>query len=243
VVPDTAQAIFAVSGPISFDGEQALGMHIEQQGSALSITASGKAAHASTPYDGENALAKLLQFLSRQQYSPVGAKRYLETIARLFLDPCYGKNLGVADEDALSKLTVAPTILHVDEKQGSLSCDMRFTLTRKVAYFQEKLTFITQQNRLVLADWSGAEPLYAGEDSPLSAGLLKAYRDFTGDTQSQPIIMGGGTYAKKLPNFLAFGPVFPGGPHLAHQADEYIDCKEWLNTAKIYARAIYELAK
>jgi len=243
VVPDTAEAFFAVSGPISFAGEQAAGLHIEQEGPTLHITAIGRAAHASTPDDGENALAKLLQFLSKQQFSPRGAQRYLKTLAQLFQDPCYGKSLGVADEDALSKLTVAPTILQVNEKQGSLACDMRFTLTRKVAYFKDKLEFITQRNGLVLADWDGAEPLYAGEDSPLSTGLMKAYRDFTGDTQNQPIIMGGGTYAKKLPNFLAFGPVFPNCPHLAHQADEYIDCQEWLDTAKIYARAIYELAK
>lgn len=243
VVPDAAQAIFSVSGPLSFEGADMSGLRIEQEGSTLRVSVSGKAAHASTPDEGENALAKLLQFLSRQQYSPRGAKKYLDTLAKLFTDPCFGASLGVADEDDLSKLTVAPTILHVEENQGSLKCDMRFTLTRKCAYFQEKLLAAAQKNELQLVDWSGAEPLYAGKDSALADALLSAYRAVSGDTQTQPIIMGGGTYAKKLPNFLAFGPVFPGEAHLAHQADEYIDCQKWLDSAKIYARAIYELAK
>ena len=243
IVPDTAEAIFKVSGPVSFEGERALGMRIEQKGAVLRLTASGRAAHASTPEEGENALAKLLQFLSRQQYSPRGAMRYLETLARLFADPCYGANLGVADKDALSTLTVAPTVLNVDETGGLLRCDMRFTLSRCSDYFRNKLEIVAQRNRLTLQEWSSSEPLYANENSPLAAGLLRAYRDFTGDTLSKPIIMGGGTYAKKLPNFLAFGPIFPGGLELPHRANEYLDCKEWLNTAKIYARAIYELAK
>ena len=243
VVPDKAEAVFAIAGPLSFDGGQVMGLRIEQEGSTLRVIASGKAAHASTPEEGENALAKLLQFLSRQQYSPRGAKNYLDTLAKLFVDPCYGQTLGVADEDALSKLTIAPTVLHVDDIGGSLKCDMRFTLSRNTAYFKEKLTAIAQRNGLTIANWSAAEPLYASEDSPLATGLLKAYRDYTGDLQNQPQIIGGGTYAKKLPNTLAFGPIFPGAVELAHQADEYIECKEWLDTAKIYARAIYELAK
>jgi succinyl-diaminopimelate desuccinylase len=243
VVPDSAEAVFAVSGPISFDGDKAIGLSIEQQDSTLRIKAIGKAAHASTPYDGENALVKLLQFLSRQQFGPRGAKDYLRTLAKLFVDPCYGKSLGVADEDALSKLTIAPTVLHVDEKEGSLKCDMRFTLTRNAAYFEKKLAAIAWQTGLTITDWTGVEPLYANEDSPLAAALLKAYRDFTKDTQNQPMIMGGGTYAKKLPNCLAFGSSFPGVADLAHQANESIDCKEWLDTAKIYMRALYELAK
>ena len=243
VVPDKAEAVFTVSGPVTFEGEQVTGLTIDQAGATLRITALGKAAHASTPDEGENALAKLLQFLATQQFSPRGAKRYVESLAKLFVDPCYGASMGVADEDALSKLTVAPTILHVDEKSGSLQCDMRFTLTRNCVYFQQKLMDAAQRNGLILENWSGADPLYAGEASPLADALLQAYREVSGDTHNKPLIIGGGTYAKKLPNVLAFGPSMPGAPFVAHQANEYIECKELLNAAKIYARALYALAK
>ncbi|MGB9809838.1 MAG: dipeptidase PepV, partial [Caldanaerobacter sp.] len=48
---------------------------------------------------------------------------------------------------------------------------------------------------------------------------------------------------KEMPNTVAFGPVFPGKPELAHQADEYIEIEDLILNAKIYAHAIYELAK
>ena len=54
-------------------------------------------------------------------------------------------------------------------------------------------------------------------------------------------IISGGTYAKAVPGFFAFGPEFPHTPNLCHQANEYISRKDLLNAAKIYARAIYKL--
>jgi len=57
------------------------------------------------------------------------------------------------------------------------------------------------------------------------------------------IAIGGGTYARSLTAGVAFGPVFPGGPEVAHQVDEYVDFDELLLAVAIYAEAIYELAK
>ncbi|HAE0521375.1 TPA_asm: dipeptidase PepV, partial [Salmonella enterica subsp. enterica serovar Enteritidis str. P125109] len=57
------------------------------------------------------------------------------------------------------------------------------------------------------------------------------------------IAIGGGTYARSLTAGVAFGPVFPGGPEVAHQVDEYVDFEELLLAVAIYAEAIYELAK
>ena len=41
-------------------------------------------------------------------------------------------------------------------------------------------------------------------DSPVLGALLSAYREVTGD-DSRPISIGGGTYAKAMPNMVAFG--------------------------------------
>lgn len=242
IVPDRAEAVFAVEGEFYFDGADVSGLTIAREGNKLRVSATGKAAHAATPGEGENALVKLLQFLAGQEFYPRGAKKYAQTLAKLFADTCYGETLGVADGDAYSKLTIIPSILNINENQGSQFCDMRFPVTRKSAYFQEKIIAIAKNNGLDLVDWRGTEPLFAGEGSFIAASLLQAYRDYTGD-MSEPLIIGGGTYAKTMPDFLAFGPVFPGSPDLAHHADEYLDIKEFMASAKIYARAIYALAK
>ena len=46
-----------------------------------------------------------------------------------------------------------------------------------------------------------------------------------------------------MPNTVAFGPAFPGRGDLAHQPNEYISIDDLMMSAKIYGRAIYELAK
>ena len=49
----------------------------------------------------------------------------------------------------------------------------------------------------------------------------RVYAEETGEV-SEPVSMGGGTYAKSLPNTVAFGPIFPGHEDTMHQANEHI---------------------
>lgn len=87
------------------------------------------------------------------------------------------------------------------------------------------------------------KPLYVPKDSPIVKKLMKVYREVTGDTESKSIAIGGITYARAFDNTVAFGPVMPGQEELAHQKDEYIEIEHLTLLAKIYANALYELAK
>ena len=60
------------------------------------------------------------------------------------------------------------------------------------------------------------EKLYYPAETPLVSALLEVYRDATGDN-APPKCIGGGTYAKMLPNVVAFGPLFAGDPVTEHQ--------------------------
>jgi succinyl-diaminopimelate desuccinylase len=42
---------------------------------------------------------------------------------------------------------------------------------------------------------------------------------------------------------VAFGPYFPGMEDIAHQANEFIGIDHIVKLARIYGRAIYELAR
>ncbi|MBQ7229898.1 MAG: dipeptidase PepV, partial [Oscillospiraceae bacterium] len=59
----------------------------------------------------------------------------------------------------------------------------------------------------------------------------------------EPKSIGGGTYAKSIPNLLAFGPIFPGDEIREHKPDEYISIDNLVKNAQIIAAAMYELAK
>ena len=56
--------------------------------------------------------------------------------------------------------------------------------------------------------------------------------------------MGGRTYATSVaPVGVAFGAGMEGDPEVAHQADEHFGVDRLIQCAKIYAHALYELAK
>lgn len=84
--------------------------------------------------------------------------------------------------------------------------------------------------------------MYFEESHPLVQKLRKVYSEQTGK-DSTPICIGGGTYAKAMPNILAFGPVFPGDPDTVHQVNEFISIDNLVINAKIYAEALFEMAK
>ncbi|MEG1733324.1 MAG: M20/M25/M40 family metallo-hydrolase, partial [Longicatena sp.] len=58
-----------------------------------------------------------------------------------------------------------------------------------------------------------------------------------------PVTTTGGTYAKAMPNIVPFGPSFPGQKGIGHNPNEWMDIKDIINNAKIYALSIYKLAK
>ena len=239
VIPAKAEAVL-----LDYDGEipETEGIRVSRSGNETHISALGTAAHASTPADGDNALKKLLGCLAGLSFGPAAAKEAVEKLARLAEDECYGTNFGVAGEDGLSRTTHAPTVCHFTETGFTLICDMRFRLTDKAEKYLELLSALAAREGLTFTDLGHQEPLYLGADHPLAGKLLESYRDVTGH-MADPIIIGGGTYAKVMPNFLAFGPEPYGEPPRAHQADEYITREELLSAARIYARAIARMAE
>lgn len=60
------------------------------------------------------------------------------------------------------------------------------------------------------------------KNDPRLAALTQAYEQVTG-REGQPVTTTGATYARKMPNIVAFGPSFPGQKGIAHKADEWMD--------------------
>jgi len=58
---------------------------------------------------------------------------------------------------------------------------------------------------------------------------------------SEPISTGGATYARSMPNVVAFGPLFPGQEKVAHQTDEYMELNALIKCTQIYAKVIERL--
>jgi len=67
------------------------------------------------------------------------------------------------------------------------------------------------------------------------------YERTTG-THPPPAISGGGTYAKRIPNAIAFGMWFPGKPYPGHDVDEQITVADLNKGVDVLIEALADLA-
>jgi succinyl-diaminopimelate desuccinylase len=70
--------------------------------------------------------------------------------------------------------------------------------------------------------------------------IVDAYRQETGD-MTEPGTMGGGTYARAVPNTISIGTGWLGDGE-AHQTDERVAVESLKKMARIYAAILYRLA-
>ncbi|VMS22727.1 ArcT [Streptococcus pneumoniae] len=84
-------------------------------------------------------------------------------------------------------------------------------------------------------------PLYVAEDSKLVSTLMQIYQEKTGDN-SPAISSGGATFARTMPNCVAFGALFPRAKQTEHQANECAVLEDLYRAMDIYAEAVYRLA-
>ena len=80
------------------------------------------------------------------------------------------------------------------------------------------------------------------EDCELVKTLLEVYAQETGQPAKAKSI-GGGTYAKAIPNVVAFGPIFPGDEVREHKPYEFIEVDRLMQNVHLCAQALYQLAK
>lgn len=84
-------------------------------------------------------------------------------------------------------------------------------------------------------------PISFNQESEIIKKLMSAYQSVTGDCSSEPISLGGATYARAIPNAVAFGPVFPNQEELAHEADEHYSISDLQRIVNIYMDALLKL--
>ena len=83
-------------------------------------------------------------------------------------------------------------------------------------------------------------PVYMDKNSRVIRSLLAAYREQTGD-MGEPLVVGGGTYARAMKTIVAFGPGRPGRASTEHEADEHLPVEELLRLREIYREPLLDL--
>lgn len=195
--------------------------------------ASGKACHGCAPWLGLNGISELMEKVHQTEPE----NRFLRMYADLIGKTIYGEKLGIAAEDESGKLTLNVGLLEVRDETTTLMVDIRYPAKKNPDEISGSLVRQFSSYGASCECVYHVRPLYTPSDSPVLGALLSAYREVTGD-DSRPISIGGGTYAKAMPNMVAFGPNFPGHENREHMEDEYILVEDFLKLEEIYERAL-----
>jgi len=200
------------------------------------ITTLGIAAHAMVPHKGDNAIWKAFELLSD---IPLFA-----TLHSLFATPDAAKNLGIYAKDDSGFQTINIGTIDTDGGKLILGLDLRCPVSQNIdgiiAVLQSSLK--NAELTAAVSKTYFAPPLQVDPEGILIRSLLTAYTTVT-NLPPDHIRTGGGTYARALPNAVAFGPTFPDTVTNIHNADERISLNQLQSLVDIYSMAIAELDK
>ena len=199
----------------------------------------GKAAHASTPELGINAISHMMRFISSSGlFDCPFAKAYDALIGLSYT----GENCGVAISDQYGPLTFNVGVIGAEGEELFATIDIRYPITTPdFREHHEKMKSLFAEKGLALDAGRIGPSLYIDPESPLVKTLYDAYVKGTGDSVNKPFTIGGGTYAKAFENIVAFGPEFPGKDYNIHMNDEFASIEDLKKAMKTYVYAIIGL--
>lgn len=210
--------------------------------SSLKIESFGVASHAAHPELGKNAITNLIKFLLENfEFN----SNYLNELYKIGIfdikNPSFlgGNNL----QDESGDLTSNIANLEYIDNNLIIKLNLRVPVNTQLDYIKEKYLYLNDKfENLKIKFLSIQNPLYIEKDSYLVKTLVDIFNKKT-KLNSTPIAIGGGTYARAFKNFISYGPTMPGKNDMCHQVNEFIEIDDLILSAKIYAEAIYELAK
>ena len=218
------------------------------EGEADVVTAEGIGGHAAFPDGTCNAVGVLVKKLKAFVF-PEKTEKMLEFIGILAEDG-YGVSAGIGMEDEISgKLTCNLGVVSMKDGKLCAELDIRYPVSVCQEQFLPKLLELAEESGFVPEEICDRPPYYMEKQHPFVQVLMNAWQDAAG-LFGEPFVMGGGTYARKIPNAVAFGPGqerdfgilgLAKGHGNCHCADEAESVENLKNAMKIYVHALVYL--
>ncbi len=245
IVPDEATAVLQCSPSTAAHAQQIAdsywdkNLKIELSGDTIRLTAFGKSAHGSTPFLGDSAATRALRF-ALALAGPDQAKQFTDL---LMLTHPSGAGVGIEGQDEISRdLTANVGIVQTQQGRLQFTINVRYPVAWKGEELRRRAENFLQAERpdYRIEQFDDSPPLFFPTNQEPVLSLMNVYEIEAGDGK-QPGVMGGGTYARAVPNTVSVGTGWEGdGP--AHEPDERIHISHPLKMAKIYAHMLYALA-
>lgn len=233
VVPDYAEY---TSGNIEELAAAFKHMRIPYKIDGEKIIVHGKTAHASEAHEGKNAITILAKGLVGVQPHPV-----ISLIAEKIGLETNGESLfGEVIADRSGELTLNVGKLEINDNYSEFILDIRIPVSYNKDEIEEKLIEVGAMYGMDYQVLDYLPSLHVPIESELVQTLWSIYREKTEDT-TIPNTSGGVSFARAMPNFVAFGARFPESKSTAHQENECMKIEHFYKALSIYAETIYQL--
>ena len=210
-------------------------------------TVRGKTAHASKPDLGVNAIFEMIKELENDgadyRKSPL-----LSFIAKELVPCTAAEYTGCNITDESGSVTANPAVLLCGEDGESLVIDIRCPVSYSMDAITSHIAMRAAEYGLSVEVLNQMAPLYKSRDLPEITLLTDIWKEnmplYTGfmpdylNSYTEPIAIGGGTYARHMPNTIAFGIQTPWQEDQCHQANERCAVRDFEADIKILTEAI-----
>ena len=235
VIPGVIRAVLPV-GAVPVDVPE--GYTATFEGSR--ITVEGRGGHASMPEFAKNALLALLDILVRQPL-PEADMETVKALHDLWRFDMHGETLGIDVTDESGRITYSPDVIRFDENGVRFIADCRHPFGAKAEDLLKVWDAAYAKAGFVRTDTVIKPGHFIPADSELVSTLMNVYNELNG-SDSKPLSMGGGTYAREMQNAVAFGTVREGEESACHMPDESISIEDIRFNTNCMAEAIRRLA-
>ena len=209
----------------------------EYERTADTVTVIGVPKHSKDAAEGVNAIVRLATGLN-----PLVQHSAIQFIAEAVGEDATGSRLfGEISDEPSGTLSFNVSGLSLDQDKSEIRIDMRIPVLADKDKLVQELSQLAEEYQLRYEEFDYLAPLYVPLDSELVSTLMAVYKEKTNDN-SPAVSSGGATFARTMPNCVAFGALFPGALQTEHQANERTVIEDLYKAMDIYAETIYRLA-
>lgn len=241
---EAGEAFNVVPAKASYTGNLADSLEVELKKQAFeyertadTVTVIGVPKHSKDAAEGVNAIVRLATGLN-----PLIQHSAIQFIAEAVREDATGSRLfGEISDEPSGTLSFNVSGLSLDQDKSEIRIDMRIPVLADKDKLVQELSQLVEEYQLRYEEFDYLAPLYVPLDSELVSTLMAVYKEKTNDN-SPAVSSGGATFARTMPNCVAFGALFPGALQTEHQANERTVIEDLYKAMDIYAETIYRLA-
>ena len=241
---EAGEAFNVVPAKASYTGNLADSLEVELKKQAFeyertadTVTVIGVPKHSKDAAEGVNAIVRVATGLN-----PLIQHSAIQFIAEAVREDATGSSLfGEISDEPSGTLSFNVSGLTINQDKSEIRIDLRIPVLADKDKLVRELSQIAEKYQLRYEEFDYLAPLYVPLDSELVSTLMAVYKEKTND-DSPAVSSGGATFARTMPNCVAFGALFPGALQTEHQANERTVIEDLYKAMDIYAETIYRLA-